>query len=75
MASPFFWAGQFTWDTCHSGGMRSEHISWAIFWMNASGMAAIIFPVLTLLTFNRCLGRVESGLLELNPTQYNYVTA
>jgi ABC-type transport system involved in multi-copper enzyme maturation permease subunit len=61
MASPFFFAGELAADLCNSGNGRS-HIGWAIFWTLVYLSAALAFLIATLLTFNRCLGRVEVGL-------------
>ena len=61
MASPFFFEGVLAADLCHSGNTRT-HIWWAVFWTVVYAIAAVAFLGATLLTFNRCLGRVEVGL-------------
>jgi ABC-type transport system involved in multi-copper enzyme maturation permease subunit len=62
MASPFFFAGELAAEICQPGNGGREHIGWAVFWTVAYLMAAVAFLVATLLSFNRCLGRVEYGL-------------
>jgi ABC-type transport system involved in multi-copper enzyme maturation permease subunit len=61
MGSPFFWAGELTFETL-SPPSRPDHIGWALFWMFVYALAAVILLGATLATFNRCLGRVETGL-------------
>jgi hypothetical protein len=61
MASPFFFAGELAADLC-APGQTHEHLGWALFWMTAYSLAALGLFVATLLTFNRCLGRIEFGL-------------
>ncbi len=63
MASPFFFAGGLAADLCGGGGPR-DHLAWGIFWTGVYGMAAVAFLGVTLGSFNRCLGRVEFGLLS-----------
>jgi ABC-type transport system involved in multi-copper enzyme maturation permease subunit len=60
MASPFFFAGQLAADLC--GQADRGHIGWAVIWILAYMLAALAFLGAALATFNRCLGRVESGL-------------
>jgi len=61
MASPFFFPGELAADICNSGGGRN-HIGWAVFWTLIYGIAASTLLSATLASFNRCLGRVETGL-------------
>jgi len=58
MASPFFFAGELAADLCGPNDSR-QHIGWAAFWTIAYAAAALALLGATLLTFNRCLGRVE----------------
>jgi ABC-type transport system involved in multi-copper enzyme maturation permease subunit len=69
MASPFFYAGELAADLCAPNNSR-EHIGWAIFWLIAYALAACGLLVATLLSFNRCLGRIEFGIARnyLPPT-------
>lgn len=62
MASPFFLAGTLAADMCHPFNGR-DHFGVALFWTVAYGMAAIALLCATLISFNRCLGRVEAGAL------------
>ncbi len=61
MGSPFFFAGELAADLC---GPRNneEHLAAAAVWIFIYGIAAVAFPIATLCTFNRCLGRVEVGI-------------
>jgi ABC-type transport system involved in multi-copper enzyme maturation permease subunit len=61
MASPFFYAGELAADLCAPNQTRA-HIGWAIFWLFAYSFAAFWLLVATLLSFNRCLGRIEYGI-------------
>jgi ABC-type transport system involved in multi-copper enzyme maturation permease subunit len=61
MASPFFFAGELAADLCGPGNNRT-FIDWALFWIIIYAIAAFALLVATLLTFNRCLGRVELGI-------------
>jgi ABC-type transport system involved in multi-copper enzyme maturation permease subunit len=61
MISPFFFAGELAFEI--GGRGQQEHIGWAIFWTLVYGMAALAFLGSTLVIFNRCLGRVEHGVL------------
>jgi ABC-type transport system involved in multi-copper enzyme maturation permease subunit len=61
MASPFYFAGVLAADLCGGPGNGRSHLGGAIFWTVAYSLAAIAFLRATLLTFNRCLGRVEAG--------------
>jgi hypothetical protein len=47
------------------GSSRPPNIEWAFVWVIVYGCAAVAFLVATLTTFNRCLGRVETGLPAL----------
>jgi ABC-type transport system involved in multi-copper enzyme maturation permease subunit len=60
MASPFFYPGELAADLCGPGNGRS-HIGWAVFWLEAYAFASVSLFAATLLSFNRCLGRVELG--------------
>ncbi|WZO96269.1 ABC transporter permease [Isosphaeraceae bacterium EP7] len=66
MASPFFFPGQLAADMCANNPDRN-HIEWAIYWTQVYAVAAVLLFVATLLTFNRCLGRVEVGLPLARP--------
>ena len=61
MASPFYFAGELAADICMPKSSR-HHIDWAIFWTSAYALAAMVLLGATLLTFNRCVGRVETGV-------------
>jgi hypothetical protein len=62
MASPFFFAGELAADLCTRGSRH--HMEWAVVWTTAYGAAAVAFLGATLLTFNRCVGRVEFGIAQ-----------
>ena len=66
MASPFFFAGELAADLCSPGGNRA-HIEWAVFWSTIYLVAAVVLLGAALLTFNRCLGRVEFGVKRIRP--------
>jgi ABC-type Na+ efflux pump permease subunit len=66
MASPFLLAGMLAADLCGPGGMH-EHLGSAAFWTTVYAVAAIALLAVTLLTFNRCLGRVEYGIPQAFP--------
>jgi ABC-type transport system involved in multi-copper enzyme maturation permease subunit len=65
MASPFFWAGELTFELAANPGRFEAHRDWAIFWTAAAATAALVLLVFTLTNFDRLLGRVESPFLEL----------
>ena len=64
MLSPFFGPGELTFEACVRMGMPAAqlHLGWGVVWTLFYAMAAVAFLVATLLSFNRCLGRVEYGL-------------
>ena len=59
MISPFFFAGGLVSDLCSPGDRL--HIGGAIFWTLAYASAALALLIATLISFNRCLGRVEGA--------------
>jgi ABC-type transport system involved in multi-copper enzyme maturation permease subunit len=61
MASPFFWAGEFSFELCDDRA-HFRTFGYAVFWTFAYAVASLALFVATLATFNRCLGRVETGL-------------
>jgi hypothetical protein len=65
MGSPFFCAGEIAFEACDARGSRPDHFGWAAFWSLAYGFAAVMLLGATLLTFNRCLGRVEGVNLPI----------
>jgi ABC-type transport system involved in multi-copper enzyme maturation permease subunit len=71
MGSPFFWVGEMTFEFYEgrrvNRGIGWGYYAWGIFWIVAYAFAAAALLAATLLTFNRCLGRVESGLAEFGP--------
>jgi ABC-type transport system involved in multi-copper enzyme maturation permease subunit len=72
MASPFFGPGNLTFHTAEnqSWSMWSECLGWGSFWTVFFAAVAIALFVLTLFTFNRCLGRVdERGVPRLGPSR------
>lgn len=60
MLSPFFFAGELAADLCSQNSGR-QHIDAAFAWICFYGVLAATLLVLTLRTFNHCLGRVEDG--------------
>jgi hypothetical protein len=61
MGSPFFWAGELSFELCSKrwGGVR--HAEAAVVWTIAYGLTAVVLLLATLGTFDRCLGRVPAG--------------
>jgi ABC-type transport system involved in multi-copper enzyme maturation permease subunit len=68
MGSPWFWSGQMTWDLRHDGSL--DHWNAALRWTFAYGIAAAALLAATLLTFNRCLGRVEGRTF---PSEHDWI--
>jgi ABC-type transport system involved in multi-copper enzyme maturation permease subunit len=73
MGSPFFWVGEMSWELTRSRG-AIENFEWAFIWLIAYTLAAISLLLGTLATFDRCLGRVQTGpitlrLRELGPVE------
>jgi ABC-type transport system involved in multi-copper enzyme maturation permease subunit len=62
MASPFFGVGEMTDELYSNRGIVMEHLGWAMFWTMIDFLAAAALLFATLASFNRCLGRVETGL-------------
>jgi hypothetical protein len=66
MASPFFFAGELAFEiSTRMPGSHVRNLGWAVFWLIVYAAGAAVWLQATLLTFNRCLGRVENGLPEL----------
>ena len=66
MGSPFYFAGELSFELCETRmSMMRRHFGWGIFWLLAYAFAAIGLLVSTLLTFDRFLGRVETGMAPL----------
>jgi ABC-type transport system involved in multi-copper enzyme maturation permease subunit len=57
-ASPFYGVGLLTFLLGDQGGDRAEIYLWDVFWIVAYLSAAIALLAATLLTFDRCMGRV-----------------
>jgi hypothetical protein len=77
MASPFFWAGNFTWELAHNPSRFEMHAEPAIFWTAAGAIAALWLLFVTLTSFDRRLGRVEGPFLALmhgQPTRGRRIT-
>jgi ABC-type transport system involved in multi-copper enzyme maturation permease subunit len=60
MASPFYWAGLLTAEATNQFHGEPDHLAAGIFWTVVASLLAVAFFVVTLATFNRCLGRIES---------------
>jgi hypothetical protein len=60
-ASPFFGAGELTAMIEMGGGGPdwAPNIAWAIVWIVVYTLSAILLLLATLLTFDRCLGRIS----------------
>lgn len=65
MVSPFYFAGGLAADLNHPSSR--SHLGWAVFWTVVYAAAAVALLGATLLTFNRCVGRVEDGLPPPRP--------
>jgi ABC-type transport system involved in multi-copper enzyme maturation permease subunit len=65
MGSPFFWAGEMSFEWCDRRA-SPKLVGWAIVWTLAYASAGALVLVATLATFNRCLGRVETGFFPLD---------
>jgi ABC-type transport system involved in multi-copper enzyme maturation permease subunit len=63
MASPFFWAGIVVVDVS-SGRFWGDNLDWAVTWILAYALTALALLAATLLTFNRCLGRLGGGFVR-----------
>ena len=51
-----------TLECCNAGIRPGPDHGWAILWGFVHAFAAFVLLVATLASFNRCLGRVETGL-------------
>ena len=60
MASPFYWAGLLTAEATNHYHGQPEHLAWGIYWTVVASLLAAAFLAATLVTFDRCLGRIES---------------
>jgi ABC-type transport system involved in multi-copper enzyme maturation permease subunit len=65
MASPFFCAGNMTFELGNTGPRLEMHRDWVILWTAAAASAAVLFLLVTLVNFDRLLGRVEGPFLTL----------
>jgi ABC-type transport system involved in multi-copper enzyme maturation permease subunit len=61
MASPFFWAGELTFDV--SNRSNDIPLGWAIFWTIAWALAGAVLLRLALRQFERRLGRIEQPVV------------
>lgn len=59
--SPFYGAFLITNECCNQR-FSPHQIGWPIFWSFVHALAAFTLLVATLANFNRCLGRIETGL-------------
>lgn len=66
MASPFFFAGELAADLCVQGNRRA-YIGWGVFWALTYAVASVVLLGATLLSFNRCVGRIEAGFIPHHP--------
>jgi len=64
MASPFFWAGEMTWEFGTLGAPAMK-VDWAIFWIVVSALVGAEFLYRTLGNFERRLGRIEDVATRL----------
>ncbi|MDR3639577.1 MAG: ABC transporter permease [Isosphaeraceae bacterium] len=62
MISPFFGPGELAFDASGTRGEWSGHLAWGFFWSLCYAAASGALLAATLITFNRCLGRVENGV-------------
>lgn len=61
--SPFFGPIVITRAFCEPRGLQGKsYVGWLVFWIFSYSAVASALLVATLLSFNRCLGRVETGL-------------
>jgi ABC-type transport system involved in multi-copper enzyme maturation permease subunit len=66
MASPFYCAGYMTADLTSSSRARIEPpLDWLILWTTAAAIAAVLLLFMTLINFDRLLGRVQGPVLAL----------
>ena len=63
MASPFFWAGELTFEASNRGHDCS--VGWAIFWTVICAWIAVELLGFTLAQFDRRLGRIENPVARL----------
>jgi ABC-type transport system involved in multi-copper enzyme maturation permease subunit len=63
MGSPWFWSGMMTATLRGNGPNEPDTWAWGYIWILVYTLAALTLLAATLATFNRCLGRVEPGLL------------
>ncbi len=68
MASPFYGAVGLTIHAVEKR-MHEPLLPGVIFWTLVYGISALVLLIITLATFNRCLGRVENGLFEMEGTR------
>jgi ABC-type transport system involved in multi-copper enzyme maturation permease subunit len=66
-ASPFYGIGVTTAAVEHAFGERATIFAGAAIWIVAYLMAAVVLQAATLMTFNRCLGRVSPGRPRTTP--------
>jgi ABC-type transport system involved in multi-copper enzyme maturation permease subunit len=63
-ASPFWGVGYSSalfGGTAGPGQLVGPHTTWLVFWIVAYGLAAFLLLKATLMTFNRCLGRLDGS--------------
>jgi ABC-type transport system involved in multi-copper enzyme maturation permease subunit len=65
MGSPFMGLGEFTFEIGNNG--PRDNTVWAAIWIALYMIAAALLFVLTLFTFNRCLGRASDDVDSLGP--------
>jgi ABC-type transport system involved in multi-copper enzyme maturation permease subunit len=66
MASPFMWALGVTWESVDSQTKIVRHLDWGVFWTLGWGGLAVALLAMTVLRFDRALGRVEDATLRLS---------
>lgn len=69
MASPFMGVGGLSFETARSAAFGGPvgYVPWGVFWTIFHAVLAGVFLVATLMTFNRCLGRVEGEPMWVGP--------